>query len=97
MGYFALEMKADWRSYPDNANHYISPGCFRCHDGEHVSENNKTITRDCNACHTIVSQGYAMDVESITKGGLEFEHPGEIGDAWREGRCDACHRGAPEE
>ncbi|OIO38685.1 MAG: hypothetical protein AUJ72_02085 [Candidatus Omnitrophica bacterium CG1_02_46_14] len=29
------EMKARWDTHPDNIGHLVSPGCFRCHDGEH--------------------------------------------------------------
>ena len=29
---FFPEMKADWRTYPDNIGHFHSDGCFRCHD-----------------------------------------------------------------
>jgi len=31
----------------------ITPGCFRCHDGKHKSEDDRTVkANDCNACHT---------------------------------------------
>ena len=52
------EMKHDWRQYPDHIGHMYSPGCFRCHDGKHVSEDGKVLSRDCNTCHTIVAQQY---------------------------------------
>ena len=56
---FFPEMKADWRAYPDNIGHKDWPGCFRCHDGKHVSAaGNRTIkANDCNACHLILAQG----------------------------------------
>jgi hypothetical protein len=34
-----------------------SPGCFRCHDGNHTSADGQTITNDCSACHQIVASG----------------------------------------
>ena len=56
---FFPEMKANWSTYPDNVGHMIWPGCFRCHDGLHKTEDRKLTIKadDCNACHTILAQG----------------------------------------
>jgi hypothetical protein len=35
--YLFPEMKVDWKTHPNNIGHYYSQGCFRCHDGQHVS------------------------------------------------------------
>jgi len=40
-------------TYPDNLGHTESPGCFRCHDGKHLSENGMSVRLHCNICHTI--------------------------------------------
>ena len=45
------EMKLDWRTHPNNIGHLYSEGCFRCHDGQHVSKEGKVIARDCESCH----------------------------------------------
>ena len=45
------EMKITWGTYPDDVGHLASPGCFRCHDGQHVTKGGDTITQDCSACH----------------------------------------------
>ena len=29
-------MKATWAAYPVNIGHFTSPGCMRCHDGNHT-------------------------------------------------------------
>jgi len=50
---FFPKMKVDWRSYPDNLGHQSSPGCFRCHDGKHVSETGQAIPSACDTCHTL--------------------------------------------
>ena len=34
---FFPEMKVSWQAYPDNLGHKEFPGCFRCHDGKHVT------------------------------------------------------------
>ncbi len=34
-------MNANWKHFPDNISHVYTPGCFRCHDGNHVSDDGK--------------------------------------------------------
>jgi mono/diheme cytochrome c family protein len=46
-------MEVNWDTHPDNLGHRDFPGCFRCHDGKHVSADGKTIRLECNICHTI--------------------------------------------
>jgi len=48
-------MKVTWGIYPENVGHTDSPGCFRCHDEQHVAASKKTITQDCNACHNVLA------------------------------------------
>ncbi len=48
-------MKVTWGTYPNNIGHMNSPGCFRCHDGNHVAKNGKTIPNDCTTCHSIIA------------------------------------------
>jgi hypothetical protein len=88
------EMKTDWRAHPDNLGHFVSKGCMRCHDGNKVSDAGVVLTNDCNACHTILTQG-AGDRRQLasTSDGLEFDHPEDIGDMWRESGCWECHTG----
>lgn len=47
------EQKSDWNSHPTNVGHSNSPGCFRCHDGNHLTAENQTIRLECNLCHSI--------------------------------------------
>jgi mono/diheme cytochrome c family protein len=47
------EQKSDWDSHPNNLGHIYSPGCFRCHDGKHLNEEQKAIRLECNICHSI--------------------------------------------
>jgi hypothetical protein len=51
------EMKVSWKSYPSNIGHRNSPGCFRCHDGKHVTTGGKVLVSDCNVCHTDPQRG----------------------------------------
>jgi nitrate/TMAO reductase-like tetraheme cytochrome c subunit len=46
------DLKVRWGTYPNNLGHMDSPGCFRCHDGSHVTADSKNqITNDCTVCH----------------------------------------------
>jgi hypothetical protein len=90
---FFPQMKVTWQVYPDNIGHLYSDGCFRCHDGNHVSAEGKTITHDCHACHDISAQGRGAALTTITQQGLSFEHPVDIGGMWKEYNCSFCHDG----
>jgi nitrate/TMAO reductase-like tetraheme cytochrome c subunit len=50
-------MKVIWGTYPNNIGHMVDPGCFRCHDGNHVAKNGETISNDCSLCHDILAYG----------------------------------------
>jgi hypothetical protein len=47
-------MKVIWGTHPDNIGHNNSPGCFRCHDGNHNAKGGASITNDCSVCHNLV-------------------------------------------
>lgn len=90
------EMSVRWDKYPINIGHIKSDGCFRCHDDNHVSESGKVISKDCNTCHLINSQGPPENMAKTSIGqGLEFMHPG--GDIekedWEDSLCSECHEG----
>jgi hypothetical protein len=88
---FFPEMKASWKIYPDNIGHKNWPGCFRCHDGKHQSEDGtRTIkANDCNACHTILAQGGGDELLQLSPAGQPFKHPGGDYDL----TCYDCHNG----
>lgn len=51
------ELGVKWGTYPDNRGHQTSPGCFRCHGGEHVTASGEEITNNCFRCHHPVAVG----------------------------------------
>ncbi len=51
------EMRVGWKTYPSNIGHRNSPGCFRCHDGQHVSPEGRVLVSDCGVCHTPPQRG----------------------------------------
>jgi hypothetical protein len=46
-------MKIGWATYPVNIGHTFFAGCFRCHDDNHKSADGRTISQDCELCHTM--------------------------------------------
>ena len=92
---FFPEMKANWSSYPDNVGHMIWPGCFRCHDNQHKTEDKKLTIKasDCNTCHTILAQGAGAELDKLAPAGQKFIHVG--GDLDDNPVCIDCHNGGP--
>jgi len=87
--YFFPEMKTDWQTHPNNIGHLYFTGCFRCHDGEHVSNTGKVISNNCNVCHTMIYDS-AGPPEKNTKTG-PFQHPVDLG-SLAEHKCEFCHK-----
>jgi len=86
------EMKVNYSVYPRHIGHLETNGCFRCHNDKFKSSSGKVISKDCNLCHTIVAQGKADSIKYIgINGALNFVHPVDIGDAWKESNCMDCH------
>ena len=88
-------MRANWKAFPDNIGHMYFLGCFRCHDGKHVSESGKVLTNDCNACHVVLAQETHNDTARVSLSGVKFRHPVDIGDAWEKQLCSDCHNPPP--
>jgi len=86
-------MNASSSSYLNHIGHLESDGCFRCHSDRHTSEGGKVISKDCDLCHTIIAQGTTDNLKTVSyQETLEFVHPIDIEDAWREYNCTECHR-----
>jgi c(7)-type cytochrome triheme protein len=90
---FFPEMRVNWQAYPEHIGHKEFPGCFRCHDGKHVAQDGKVISRECASCHEFLLR---------EKGGLarvpttpSFAHPWKLGGKHAEILCGACHTGGP--
>jgi nitrate/TMAO reductase-like tetraheme cytochrome c subunit len=86
------EMKLNWQTHPNNLGHYYFSGCFRCHDGQHVSADGRVISRDCNQCHTLLSQSEGATTAIATAAPQAFQHPVDIGDLTQV-NCADCHTG----
>jgi len=84
-------MNVNWKRFPEHIGHMYSPGCFRCHDGKHFSDDGKVLSKDCNTCHTILAQKIEKDTIRVSLEGIKYRHPVDIGNAWMEMNCSDCH------
>jgi hypothetical protein len=86
--YFFPEMKTNWETHPNNIGHLYSSGCFRCHDGEHISNTGKVISNNCNICHTVLSDSAqpSTDVKQV-----DVKHPVDLGGLANR-KCESCHK-----
>ncbi len=93
---FFPEVKTDWRTHPNFIGHKDWNGCFRCHDGKHVSSDGKAQIKasDCNSCHTIVAQGSGDAINQIDVKGQNFIH---IDSEYSDFNCAECHTGGPQQ
>jgi hypothetical protein len=88
------EMKVQWSAYPNHIGHLEFDGCFRCHTDTHIDKDGDIIRKECNLCHIINAQGVADAMEVALVGeALEFKHPEDIDEVWKEGLCTDCHTG----
>jgi len=73
---FFPEQGVNWQTHPDNMGHLNWPGCFRCHDGRHVSPEGQVVRIECNLCHSIpaVVRGGGGATISLSKGPEPASH-----------------------
>ncbi|MBK7582536.1 MAG: NapC/NirT family cytochrome c [Myxococcales bacterium] len=92
------DMKVDWQTYPKNLGHRYWAGCFRCHDGKHVSADGKVLANDCEStCHTAPVRGSVTELGAVDPKAQPNWHPWEMPKEHLdvEGhdtvKCHACH------
>jgi nitrate/TMAO reductase-like tetraheme cytochrome c subunit len=93
-----IDQKVDWNAHPNNIGHIDSAGCFRCHDGEHMTTGQEAIRLECNICHSIPVVTTAQDLVTtieISRGPEPNSHrnPNWIGlhHSAFNGTCTNCH------
>ena len=91
-------MKVTWQTHPNNIGHKDFPGCFRCHDGKHVSKGNQAIRLECNICHSVpqvITPGQANAALPLTQGKEPESHKSTTWLSEHRSRFDAtcasCH------
>ena len=85
------DMNVSWKKFPNNLGHMYSQGCFRCHDGKHVSSDGQVLSQDCQICHTIISQETPFTNGKIIGEALPFMHPGSADKTVKIKNCPVCH------
>ena len=89
---FFPEMGVDWTTHPNFIGHRRWDGCYRCHDGQHTSEDGKVVSHDCDNCHLIIGQGEGHDAVADMPYALsEFVHPQDMGPLDEDAKCTDCH------
>jgi hypothetical protein len=91
-------MKVSWKNFPDNQGHRFSPGCFRCHDGKHRSEDGAVLSRDCGLCHLLIERIGGPGTGAQDRAQFQvmrYPHPVDIGSAWKDMLCHECHGASP--
>lgn len=97
------EQKIRWDTHPDNLGHKQDPGCFRCHDGKHLTGQEEASRLECNLCHSVPV--IADETSLVTN--LEVvrgpEPPSHTHSSWItlhgkviDSSCAACHEPADE-
>jgi len=84
-------MKVSWKNFPDNAGHMYSLGCFRCHDGKHMSSDGKVLSKECSTCHLLITHKVDQSKEQALFDLAPYPHPVDIGDDYKETNCSECH------
>ena len=91
------EMKVSWKTYLSNIGHKNSAGCFRCHDGKHVSSDGKKIVSECTTCHTAPTRGPQLPMGAPPDGSEKDWHPWQTPEKHlavakhSEVQCHECH------
>lgn len=85
------KMKVNWKTYTLNIGHRNWNGCFRCHDGEHVTQDGRTLSKDCTLCHTLPQRGPVVPLGSAVPAGSGNWHPMALQGKHAEVLCSRCH------
>ena len=91
-------MEPSWGAHPDNLGHKEAAGCFRCHDGKHLSPQGESIRIECNLCHSIPVKSPADGSSPILTLEETFEPESHIDSNWislhrfeYDDTCEGCH------
>ncbi|MBW7886556.1 MAG: NapC/NirT family cytochrome c, partial [Caldilineaceae bacterium] len=91
-------MDVSWTTHPDNLGHKDWAGCFRCHDGKHVSDQNEIVRIECNLCHTIPLKAPEDGSTAFVALRDPFEPASHVDSNWIsrhrfefDSTCEGCH------
>jgi mono/diheme cytochrome c family protein len=82
----------------DNLAHKDAPGCFRCHDGKHLDDNDEAVRLECNLCHSIPVVSGANQLTASLELSKGFEPESHLNASWInlhrtvfDESCQGCH------
>ena len=84
-------MNVNWKTYASNIGHRNWPGCFRCHDGLHESDDGKVLSQECTVCHTMPQRGPLTALATEAPHSDLDWHRWELKGKHALMRCDRCH------
>jgi hypothetical protein len=79
-------------TYPNNIGHRNWPGCFRCHNDRHISQEGKVLTSSCLVCHTIPQRSPLLPLGAITPNSTLPWHPWPLKGKHNRILCHLCHQ-----
>lgn len=92
------EQELSYDTHPNNVGHLQSAGCFRCHDGQHISESGQIIRLECNLCHSIPEVVRPGDIEPMIAVTTGIEPSSHLTSTWIaehrtafDASCSNCH------
>lgn len=95
---FFPDMAVDWNTYPDNLGHQSWAGCFRCHDGKHLNQENESIPLKCSLCHDVPVRSRPDGTTPLITVKPTFSPPSHADSNWVsrhrfefDGTCAGCH------
>jgi hypothetical protein len=89
-----------WKNFPNDVGHKDFPGCFRCHDGKHMTEKGDAIRLQCDLCHATPQVEMDNGVHSVPSTVIAGVTPPDSHEApnWMrdhrsavDSSCEACH------
>lgn len=92
------EQELTWNTHPNNVGHRDAPGCFRCHDGQHVNDAGEVIRIECNLCHSIPEVVRPGEIEPMIALTTGIEPSTHLDSTWInrhhlefDATCSNCH------
>jgi hypothetical protein len=85
------KMNVTWSTYASNIGHRDWPGCFRCHDGRHVTPDGRALSNECTICHTMPTRSELMPLGTAPPAGTLNWHIWPLEGKHAELPCTRCH------
>jgi nitrate/TMAO reductase-like tetraheme cytochrome c subunit len=92
------DQKITWKTHPNDLTHKEFPGCFRCHDGKHLTATKEAVRLECNLCHSIPVVASPNQITTSLELSKGFEPESHLNTNWItlhrdifDASCQGCH------